>query len=219
MKTLPVLMVCLTALAVSAQRPHPCRSPPLLTGDLTVSTQSERLWAYAKFMYDALGQKVRMWEMGTYDNKNFTVDTLLLFREGVMYVINWQKQSCTKEALKTRFHPLAVPKDASLLGQAVLGSSSGPGQGLLVNTWQGDVHMKNQTLPYMFTVTEFGCIPVSSVVRTDELGWTLTSFFNNVIGITDPQALNPPSFCDGVEMQNNPGDEPVDFYSLFRKHH
>lgn len=36
------------------------------------------------------------------------------------------------------FHPLAIPQNASLLAQVVLGSSSGPGQGVLVNTWAGE---------------------------------------------------------------------------------
>lgn len=56
-----------------------------------------------------------------------------------MYEINRKDKTCKKSPLKTDFQPMAVPKDASLLGQAILGSSSGPGQGLLVNTWMGDL--------------------------------------------------------------------------------
>lgn len=59
--------------------------------------------------------------------------------QGVIYEINRKEKSCKKSPLKTDFQPLAVPKDADLLGQAVLGSSSGPGQGVLVNTWTGDL--------------------------------------------------------------------------------
>ena len=33
---------------------------------------------------------------------------------------------------------MEIPADAALLGQVILGSSSGPGQGLLVNTWYGE---------------------------------------------------------------------------------
>lgn len=57
----------------------------------------------------------------------------------VIYEINRKEKSCKKSPLKPDFQPLAVPKDATLLGQAVLGSSSGPGQGVLVNTWTGDL--------------------------------------------------------------------------------
>lgn len=40
------------------------------------------------------------------------------------------------------FHPLAIPQNASLLAQVVLGSSSGPGQGVLVNTWAGELQTR-----------------------------------------------------------------------------
>lgn len=56
-----------------------------------------------------------------------------------MYQINRKDKTCKKLPLKTDFQPMSVPKDASLLGQAILGSSSAPGQGLLVNTWMGDL--------------------------------------------------------------------------------
>lgn len=59
--------------------------------------------------------------------------------QGVMYEIDDKNKKCTKGPLKTDFHPMEIPKDASLLGQAIIGSSSGPGQGLLVNTWIGDL--------------------------------------------------------------------------------
>lgn len=45
------------------------------------STQNEKLWSYAQYMYDALGQRIRLKEQGTYENKTFTFDALLLFRE------------------------------------------------------------------------------------------------------------------------------------------
>lgn len=45
------------------------------------STQNEKLWAYAKYLYDALGQRTRLYEMGKYNNQSFTIDVLLLFRE------------------------------------------------------------------------------------------------------------------------------------------
>lgn len=59
-----------------------------------------------------------------------------------MYKIDRKNKTCEKVPLKADFHPMAVPKDAELLGQAIVGSSSGPGQGLLVNTWMGDLPNK-----------------------------------------------------------------------------
>nr|XP_040038179.1 ependymin-2-like [Gasterosteus aculeatus aculeatus] len=213
-----VLLVVLTCLLAGclAQKPHPCSVPPLLSGALTVSTQNEKLWTYAKYLYDALGQRVRVMELGSYENKSFTYDALLLFREGSMYEINKHERTCTKKPLKTDFHPMVIPKDASLLGQAVLGSSSGPGEGLLVNTWTGD--LPGKAGKFMSTVTEFGCVPVSTVYHTGEFGWVITSFFNNVVGISDPDRLNPPDYClDGERTADE--EEQTDFLSLFLKKH
>ncbi|MEQ2192956.1 hypothetical protein XENOCAPTIV_020548, partial [Xenoophorus captivus] len=117
-----------------------------------------------------------------------------------MYEIHEHNRTCKKSPLKVEFQPLGIPKNASLLGQVVVGSSSGPGQGLLVNTWVGELPDKSGK--YMATVTEFACIPVSSAYHTKEFGWMVTSFFNNIIGIEDPNRLNPPSFCTDAETSS-----------------
>ncbi|XP_040038180.1 ependymin-like 1 [Gasterosteus aculeatus] len=209
-----VLFVCLSV-GCLAQRPQPCESPPLLTGSLSVATQSEKLMAYAKYSYDALGKRIRLSEFGSYENKTFHLDVLLLFRQGVMYKINWKNQTCCKKPLNADFHPLEIPRNASLLGQVVLGGSSGPGQGVLVNSWGGELKMKKGPAKYMSTVTEFGCIPVSTLFHTSGSGWKVTNFFNNVIGLVDPQRLIPPHFCKGAELENSSDEDPMTFFSLF----
>ncbi|XP_075943146.1 ependymin-2-like [Anarhichas minor] len=208
-----MLLVVLTCLLAGclAQGPHPCSSPPLLSGSLSVSTQNEKLWTYGRYLYDALGQRIRIMELGAYENKSFTYDALLLYREKTMYEINEHDRTCKKKPLKTDFHPMAIPKDASLLGQYVLGSSSGPGEGLLVNTWTGD--LPDKTGKFMSTVTEFGCVPISTVAHTSQYGWVVTSFLNNVLGISDPGQLNPPDFCLDEEMRAD--EEQTDFLSVF----
>ncbi|XP_037538373.1 ependymin [Nematolebias whitei] len=211
-----VLLVCL-AVGCLAQRPHPCSSPPLMTGALTVASQSGKLSAYAKYTYDALGERIRLREVGKYNNKTFHFDALLLYRHGIMYNLNYRNHSCSKKHLDTHFHPLRIPRNSTFLGQAVVGSSSGPGQGVLVNTWAGELHMRNRTAKYLSTVTEFGCIPISSLFYTPKSDWVVTSFFNNVIGIADPQHLIPPSFCKGSQLEEEEEEEedPTSFFSLF----
>uniref|UniRef100_A0A3B4V2M0 Alpha kinase 1 n=1 Tax=Seriola dumerili TaxID=41447 RepID=A0A3B4V2M0_SERDU len=205
-----VVLSCLLA-GCLAQRPHPCSSPPLLSGALSVN---EKLWATARYLYDALGRRIRLEEIGSYDNKTFTLDVLLLYREATMYEIFKHNNTCKKRPLKADFQPLGIPKTASLLGQSVLGSSSGPGEGLLVNTWIGD--MPDKQGKFMSTVTEFGCIPITTLYHTDQFGWMMTNFFNNVIGISDPSQLNPPDFCPETEDST---EEPADFLSLFLTKH
>lgn len=60
-----------------------------------------------------------------------------------MYEIHQHNRTCKKMPLKADFQPMAIPKDATLVGQFVLGSSSGPGEGLLVNSWAGDLPDKS----------------------------------------------------------------------------
>ena len=45
------------------------------------STQTQKLWAYANYEYDAFGRRLRLTEMGNYENKTFTIDYLLHYRE------------------------------------------------------------------------------------------------------------------------------------------
>ncbi|XP_029310805.1 ependymin-2-like [Cottoperca gobio] len=210
-----LILSCLLA-GCLAQKPHPCSSPPLLTGALSISTQKENLWIYGKYLYDALGERVRVMELGTYENKSFTYDALMLYREGTVYEIYKHNRTCNKKPLKRDFHPMEIPKDASLLGQVILGSSSGPGQGLLVNTWTGD--MPDKAGKFLSTVTEFGCIPVTSMVHTDLFGWMMINYFDNVIGILEPGLLNPPDFCLDAEMKANK-EEPENFFSLLLNKH
>ncbi|KAJ3585406.1 hypothetical protein NHX12_014125 [Muraenolepis orangiensis] len=148
-----LLSLCLVAVGCLAQIPHPCRSPPLLTGNFVMTNQNETVGASANFLYDGLGQRIRLQEMGLLNNKSFTLDALFLYREAAVYVIDQEKRKCTKNPLKDAFHPIEIPTDAVLLGQVVLGSSSSPGK-------------------YMSTVTEFGCIPVSTVFQTPDYDWT-----------------------------------------------
>ncbi|XP_054914555.1 ependymin-like [Poeciliopsis prolifica] len=207
------LFVCLLV-GCLAQRPQPCTSPPLMSGGLSVSTQSEKLAAFAKYAYDGLGRRIRLSDFGSFDNKTFHLDVLLLYKQGVMYKINNRDQTCLKRRLSTDFIPLAVPKDASLVGQVVLGSSSVPGEEILVNTWTGTLLTKKGSATYVSTVTEFGCIPVSTLLSTDKRGWVAVSFFNNVVGLVDPQDLSPPLFCSTAQLEEEDRDTHTSFLQL-----
>ncbi|XP_029024913.1 ependymin-like [Betta splendens] len=211
---LVVALACFIA-GCLAQKPHPCKSPPLMGGALVLSTQNEKLLVYVRYLYDAIGQRIRLWEQGSYDNKTFTADYLLHYRESAVYNISDSKKTCEKLPLKADFQPLGIPPDASLVGQVVLGSSSGPGQGLLTNIWTGDLPEKAGK--FLSTVTEFGCIPVSTAYQTKEYGWVQITFFNNIVGISDPSLLNPPNFCPHAEslQSQRAGVKPHDFLSLF----
>ncbi|XP_026106600.1 ependymin-like [Carassius auratus] len=203
-----VLVLVLTGRS-SAQMPHRCRTPALLSGSMSVSAREGQDWVLAKYRYDAIGQRIRLWEFGQVQSKSFHADMLFLFREAVVYSIDYKNRTCQKNPLHTAFHPSHIPHNASLLSQVILGGSSAPGEGLLVNTWTGDVPATAGK--YVATVTEFGCIPVSTLYYTPKTGWILTSYFNAVTGIEDPEQFFPPPFCAHADTK----EEQLDFFSAF----
>ncbi|KAJ8276351.1 hypothetical protein COCON_G00081030 [Conger conger] len=196
------LSVCFVlAATVVAQKPHPCKSPPLMVGRLSLIYPKGEMFVYERFTYDALGKRIRLRAQGVEHNHSFYEDLLMLFREGVVYQISYKNQTCTKKPMDMPFQPIEIPQDATLQSQIILGSSSGPGQGLLVNNWMGEI--PEQKAKFYTTFTEFGCLPLSSLYTTDETGWILSSFFDILIGIDDPQDFIPPDFCDTTKPVDN----------------
>ncbi|MEQ2304612.1 hypothetical protein AMECASPLE_028986 [Ameca splendens] len=117
-----------------------------------------------------------------------------------MYEIDWRTQSCRKLPLEAYFMPMHVPADAILIGQAVLGSSSSWGMGLLTNTWGGQFQNKDT---YSSVFTEIGCLPVTLTSYSPKSGWTTISTYNRVIGLSNPMDFILPSFCDAAEIEKS----------------
>ncbi|XP_018607360.1 ependymin [Scleropages formosus] len=194
------LTLILAAAFTGAQKPHPCKSPPLMVGRLSALNPKGHVAAYERFSYDALERRIRVRALVFVDNSTMYEEALLLFREGVLYEIFHQNQTCKRSELKEPFQPIEVPHDAQLLGQLILGSSSAPGSGLLVNSWEKSVpEIKTK---FFMTFTEFACIPVSIASHTENTGWTMTSFYDLVIGIEDPDEFIPPPFCEKAEVNH-----------------
>ncbi|XP_053475662.1 ependymin-like 1 [Ictalurus furcatus] len=193
-----------------AQKPRPCRSPPLLEGSLNVVTQNGGYSAYGKYAYDSILRRIRLREVVRHDNETFITDVLLLYQEHVMYLINPKNKTCQKRELTSQFHPMKIPCNATLLGQVVLGSLSAPGEGLLVNSWSGETPKEKSQ--YFLTFTEFGCLPVSVLFNMPKTGWVVTNFFNIIRGIKDPSVFIPPPFCNNTTLETG---KKGDFFSAF----
>ncbi|XP_049576154.1 ependymin-like [Syngnathus scovelli] len=186
--------------AASAQKSKPCESPPLMSGGVTVMGFSGSVMSSGTITYDAFGQKIRVRNFGMAGNTTFAVDQLMLFQKKLYYEIDWSKLSCKKRRLSTDFIPMQVPDDANWMGQAILGSSSSWGMGVLVNNWYGDLP-GNGT--YMSVFTETGCIPLTFTSYTPSNGWTLVSTYNWVLGISNPMDLYPPFFCAKAQLEDS----------------
>ncbi|XP_063042572.1 ependymin-1-like isoform X2 [Engraulis encrasicolus] len=205
-------LLCLTTAGLgNAQKP---RTPPLYTGSLTVATQNESLWAVGKFAYDAINQRVHLGETGIYNNKSFTYDGLMLFQEGILYEIYYHNKTCVKKPLKADFHPMEVPKGAEFISQVVIGTSSALGEGLLVNSWWGDMPDKQGI--YFLSFTEYGCFPVSAFVKSKTTDTFSVSYYDNVVGV-EPDVFVPPPFCKDAKLEVNKDGKEANFFSFFKR--
>nr|WAJ59520.1 epdl2 protein [Gymnarchus niloticus] len=217
MQLLGLLPLCLCLLAVNegAKTPHPCKSPPLMVGRLSYVNPKGETVVYERFSYDALARRIRIRAAVTVGNQTIFEDLLLLYQEGVMYEISYRNETCKKIALKTPFQPIEIPSNAHLMGEVILGSSSAPGMGLLVNVWDGTVPELKAN--YQLAFTEFGCLPVSYVYHTKETGMEFASFYDFVLGIEDPNEFIPPPFCNKAELRQTGGEKVHDFFRFLGK--
>ncbi|KAI4892334.1 hypothetical protein NFI96_019725 [Prochilodus magdalenae] len=220
-----VTLLGLLAESYSEERPHPhphstypprpCKCPPEMQGSVILtarrfihlSSYCLCLWIsngdsyeFGTYTYDEIGQRVRFGDFIQYKNQTFSDDVLLLYKEQVMYKINNENQTCSKQKLTGPFQPMEIPDDSTLLGQVVLGSFSEPGEGLLVNSWSGKTPTKEDKFFLIFT--EFGCLPISILSYDSGNDWTVASYFNIIVGIKDPSQLTPPPFCLNATMES-----------------
>ncbi|KAG8014424.1 Ependymin [Nibea albiflora] len=184
--------------AAASQDPKPCVAPPLMSGGFSVMVGNGLVMSTGTISFDAFGKKMRVRNYGIAGNETFSVDQLMIFSEKVYYEIDWRNISCKKKALDTTFTPMHVPKDAKLMGQAFLGSSSSWGMGVLVNNWHGALPQNGQ---YLTVFTEVGCIPLTYTAYTPASGWTTVSTFNWVLGNTNPMDYIPPFFCAKSKLE------------------
>ncbi|XP_026208249.1 ependymin-1-like [Anabas testudineus] len=209
------LLVALTCLLAGclAQRPQPCTTPPLLTGEFIVAAQKGEVTPiHMQYLYDAVGQRIRLTEKSSNANKNSVRDFLLHYKEGVVYNIFNSNQTCQTLPLKGQFQPIGIQKPAFHVGDAFLGGSSVLNETLQITTWT--IALPGKAGKFITTVTKFGCFPISTSFDTDTdiFGWVIINYFNNVVGITDPSLLNPPSFCPQAEIK--PEAEQKHFLNL-----
>lgn len=54
------------------------------------------------------------------------------------YRLNLQTRVCDKFAITDDFRPIAIPQNATFLGEFFLGTSSVQGAGVLVESWAGN---------------------------------------------------------------------------------
>ncbi|KAJ8394063.1 hypothetical protein AAFF_G00054070 [Aldrovandia affinis] len=196
---IPCVLMCLVVNAQAEKpRPTPCQPPMLFQGKFK-AVIGKNTTLIGDYFNDAYGQRFRM--RLSFPNQTVALDQLTLFREKVMYDISYEHQTCENKPVNVPFPPMAVPRDAEFVHQFVLGSSSEPGQGILLNVWSGtDPHVTGR---YEVTTTDLGCLPVGTRHYAEGTGWHTTVFYDAVYGIEDPNVFIPPSFCKTSQAETN----------------
>ncbi|MBN3281749.1 EPD protein, partial [Polyodon spathula] len=181
-------------LTAQGQKPRPCESPALLEGKLFTAAPSKHVEVFGDFSYDGYLHRFHIAEEIFIGNQKLFVNYIMLFKESRLYKISFHNKTCERLPLSVHFRPLEVPQNATFGGQLIIGGSSKPGEGLLVNLWKGTDSQTQGS--YTLTFTEFGCLPIQQSYFSKETGPLFTSYFDMTTGIRDPNVFIPPPFCD-----------------------
>ncbi|XP_041635382.1 uncharacterized protein LOC121504561 isoform X2 [Cheilinus undulatus] len=77
------VFVALACLLVNclAQKPQPCDWPPKMTGEAMMNFTDDDTGVKIRYVYDAVGQRIRVFQNATQYNKTTMTDSLLLLKE------------------------------------------------------------------------------------------------------------------------------------------
>uniref|UniRef100_UPI00398F2E8A ependymin-like n=1 Tax=Pristiophorus japonicus TaxID=55135 RepID=UPI00398F2E8A len=197
MKLVAALSVCsLFFVLAEGDQPQPCNTPPLLEGEMAVLHLIKNNGWIGRFAYDSIGKRMYFDRSSFGMNRTLNELNILLFNESVGYRFYPDNRTCVKYPLLVPFTKFSIPRNATFGGKVYLGTSSVPAAGLLVSFWRSKVHGEFSQL----TVTESGCVPVSELSNTKELGWVIESYFNLSLGISDPNVFVPPPECSHLNL-------------------
>ncbi|CAF0771098.1 unnamed protein product [Didymodactylos carnosus] len=192
------LVVCVIVGAL-AQVPRPCVSPPQWEGRLFdyTSDSSERFSRRGRLSYDAVYQRERLIEEIDVGNQTAEYyDVIALFQARIEFVISLRSRNCTRRTINRPFRQFGIAPDARSYGEAYVGTSSGPGAGLLVTIWGGNFTTpQNETIYYIGTWTYEQCIPIQQTYFTPARGVFHDSIYDVTPGISDPDVFIPPRQC------------------------
>eukprot|EP00300_Choanocystis_sp_HF-7_P031343 c40608_g1_i1.p1 GENE.c40608_g1_i1~~c40608_g1_i1.p1 ORF type:complete len:223 (+),score=50.86 c40608_g1_i1:37-669(+) len=199
MKAVVFAVVLLIAAAAYAQIPVPCTTPFQWESNIFLNDPSKQVFELAEFFYDALGQRMATYAKIDVGGKKHRLGFIEIFESQIGYEMDFDKNTCKSYTLNQPFRPVAIPQNATLLGAFSIGLV------LDVYTWAGQFAMQQGGMGYyQATVTEQGCIPVAEQFESAESGFVAQEFVNVVIGLTNPDAFIPASFCDGAAQIAHP---------------
>ncbi|XP_076843816.1 ependymin-like [Brachyhypopomus gauderio] len=201
---------CLCAAVWASSSRVPCPSPSMISGTMTVRSSDGHTIATGEFNYDSTAKKLHFLEKNDDSNKTSHIDVLLNFEEGVFYELDSKNESCKKQTLKSRRHPMELPADAAHDSEMYLGSLTVPEQGLRLRVWTGklpDLHAQ-----YTMLTTSCGCLTVSCYYHSDKTN-LIFSFLDVETHVDDAHVFVPPAYCADAVLEESSDDHS--FFDLF----
>jgi hypothetical protein len=192
---LAVALCVLGAVAVMAQHPRHCDAPSEFEAHAFQVDPKEKFARRGHFAYDARNERTSLFEEVRNGTDDEFFHTIHLFRERTTFRFNLKTKVCTKEALHMRFHRIEIPRNATFVGDAIIGTNAFMNSGLSTTHWAHENKQEKWSWYGVFTPREIGCVPVSDEFHDHEVGRVNTQWFDVVLGISDPNIFVPDSSC------------------------
>jgi hypothetical protein len=198
--SIAIVLVLAGAALVAAQHPRHCVAPYEFEAHAFQMAPKEQFFRRGHFAYDAREERTSLFEEvlnGTDDEYFHTIE---LFRERKAFKFNLKTKTCTVEEIKHRFHRIEVPRNASFVGESIIGTNAFLNSGLLTNHWFHENKAEKWSWYGVYTPRDLGCVPVMDQFHDEQVGRVHTQFYDVVLGIADPNVFIPESSCPRLHM-------------------
>ena len=129
-----VLILSLFGVGVG-QVPRPCVSPPQLEAKIISYNEKQRIMVTSRLTYDSVHQRVRIIEDIQVGRAESFYESIRLFQDNLEFTIDLKSGDCVRSTLNQPWRDIGVPPGAQSYGEAYVGSSVSPDDGLLVTIW------------------------------------------------------------------------------------
>merc|ERR1711879_488789 len=184
---------------VPPQPGKPCNAPPQWQGKLERRDDSKNFTEKAMISYDLTNKRVREIEMIEEGSNKTFYERLYLHSVDKYYKIDLKTKNCTVGQIERPFPVAGIPPNANYRGTGVIGPYNEPNEHVTVMSFDGeDTGRDGEKIKYFTEVTVPDCVPVTSGMYTDKIGFVKTFYFDITAGIADPMVFIPPSNCKAV---------------------
>jgi hypothetical protein len=197
------IALCAAVAVVNAQHPRHCDAPFEFEAHAFQMDPKEQFFRRGHFAYDARNERTALFEEVRNGTDDEAYHTIHLFREHATFRFNLKTKVCTRQALNHRFHRIEIPRNASFVGEAIIGTNAFENSGLLTTHWHHENKDEHWSWYGVYTPREVGCVPVSDEFHDEQVGRVVTNFFDVVLGISDPNIFVPDQSCPRVATRHH----------------